>query len=224
MQILKIILTALLSVTALFIITKIMGHKQIAHLNFFDYVTGITIGSIAAELATSIERPLYPLVAMGVWCAVSTIFSLVTSKFPRSRKFINGVPTIIMSGGKLYRKNMKKAKLELSEFMAMCRQEGYFDLSDIHTAVFEYNGRLTVLPKSDKRPLEPYDMNLSPTQETLSVEVIMDGRIMGENLHRMGLDERWIMRHISDKGYKSPREIFLALCDENHELTVFPVE
>ena len=188
MEIIKVILTSVLSVVALFVITKVMGHKQMSQLDFFGYITGITIGSIAAELATELEKPWKPLVAMAVYGVVTLMLTLITSKVPKMRKFINGTPTIIMNDGKLYRKNMKKAKLDLSEFMVMCRQEGYFNLSDIQTAVFEFNGRLTVFPKTTKRPLTPEDMNLIPPPEHINTEVIMDGRIMGENLKRMGRD------------------------------------
>ncbi|MDY3784821.1 MAG: DUF421 domain-containing protein, partial [Eubacteriales bacterium] len=140
MDIIKVILTSLLSVAALFIITKIMGHKQVAQLDFFDYVSGITIGSIGAELATNLEEPWKPLIALGIYGGVSVILSLLTHKFPKTRKYINGTPTILMNEGKIYRKNLKKAKLDLSEFMLLCREQGYFDLDEIQTAIFEHNG------------------------------------------------------------------------------------
>ncbi len=124
MDFVKVILTSILSVAALFAIAKVMGHKQMAQLDFFDYITGITIGSIAAELATELEAPWKPLVAMVVYGGTSLGLTLVAHKFPKTRKFVNGTPTIVMNNGKLYRKNMKKAKLELSEFMVMCRQGG----------------------------------------------------------------------------------------------------
>ena len=221
MEVLKVILTSVLSAAALFVIAKVMGHKQMSQLDFFDYITGITIGSIAAELATELEKPWKPLIAMLVYGGITVMLTLIISKLPRLRKFINGTPTIIMSDGKLYRKNMKKAKLDLSEFMVMCRQEGYFNLSDIQTAIFEYNGRLTILPKATKRPVNPADMNLVPEAEKIRTEVIMDGRVMGENLKRMGLDENWLKKELKVQGYKNPKEIFLGICDSNNQLTVF---
>lgn len=221
MDILKVILTSLLSAAALFIIAKIMGHKQMSQLDFFDYITGITIGSIAAELATELEEPLKPLIAMIVYGTATFVLSMVTSKFPRARKFINGTPTIIMHNGKIYRKNMKKAKLDLSEFMVMCRQEGYFNLSDIKTAVFEFNGRLTILPVSTKRPLNPTDLNIIPEPEDISTEIILDGRILHGNLKRMGLDLKWLQNELKVQGYKGAESISIALCDSNNTLTVF---
>ena len=224
MEIIKVLLTSLLSVGALFAVAKIMGHKQMSQLDFFDYISGITIGSIAAELATELEEPLKPLIAIAVYGAAAVLLSKITSLFPKSRKYINGTPTILMNNGKLYRENLKKAKLDLSEFMVMCRQQGYFNLSDIQTAVFEFNGKLSILPVSKKRPTNPEDLNLSPAPEFIHTEVIMDGRILNENLKRMGLDDKWLQKQLNAQGYKKTEEVFLALCDENNQLTVFAME
>ncbi len=221
MELIKVCLTSLLSAVALFIIAKIIGHKQMSQLDFFDYITGITIGSIAAEMATELEEPLKPLIAMVVYGIITFVLAITTSKLPRLRKYVNGSPTIILSGGKLYRKNLKKAKLDLSEFMVLCRQEGYFNLSDIEVAVFEYNGRLTVLPKSDKRPLTAKDINLQLKMEHMSTEVIMDGRVLEENLKRMNLDIAWLESQLKVQGYKNTEAVFLALCDENKQLTIY---
>lgn len=223
MEILQVLLTSLLSAGALFLIAKIMGHKQMSQLDFFDYITGITIGSIAAELATELETPLQPLISMGVYGVISVLLSKATHLLPRSRKYINGSPTILMDGGKLYRENLKKAKLDLSEFMVMCRQQGYFNLNDIQTAVFEFNGQLSILPVSSKRPANPQDLNLTLPTETIQTEVIMDGRILGENLHRMGFNEKRLEKQLRVQGYKRPDEIFLALWDEQNQLTLFPI-
>lgn len=224
MDFIKVVLTSLLSVAVLFIIAKVLGHKQMSQLDFFDYITGITIGSIAAELATELENPWKPFIAMVIYGAITVLLTLITSKLPRMRKFVNGTPTIILNNGKLYRKNMKKAKLDLSEFMVMCRQEGYFDLNDISVAVFEYNGRLTVLPKATKRPVNPNDINVVPSPDTISTEVIMDGRILHGNLKRMGLDINWLKKELAVQGCKSEKQIFLAVCDQNNQLTVYKNE
>lgn len=224
MEILKVILTSVLSAVSLFAIAKIMGHKQMSQLDFFDYITGITIGSIAAELATELEEPLKPLIAMVVYGIITIVLTTTTSKLPKMRKFINGTPTIIMNNGKIYRENMKKAKIDLSEFMVLCRQEGYFNLSDIQTAIFEYNGRLTVLPVSTKRPLNPEDMNLAPQPEYINTEVIMEGRILEDNLKRMGLDSKWLKKKIKEQGFNNVKDIFLGVCDQNNQLSLYKSE
>ena len=192
-------MTSLGSIAVLFLVAKFMGHKQIAQLDFFDYITGITIGSIAAEMATELEEPWKPLVAMILYGGVTILMSTMSKKFPRMRKYLNGTPTILMDHGKLYRENLSKAKLDLSEFMVMCRQQGYFDLSNIQPAIFEYN----------------------PQQELLFTELIMDGRILEGNLKRMGLDLTWLNRQLSERNIHSPREVFLAVCDRNLKLVLF---
>lgn len=204
MEVLQVVLASLFSAVVLFLIAKVIGHKQVAQLEFFDYITGITIGSIAAELATTLDKPWWkPTISMLVFGSITVALSIVTRRFARTRKFINGTPTIIMSDGKLYRENLKKAKLELSEFLLLCRQEGYFDLNDIQSAVFEYNGKLSILPKSTKRPLNPEDMELSPKPEHIGTEIIMDGRVMDDNLKRKGLDEDWLKKEPENRNIRA---------------------
>ena len=211
MEIIKVILTSILSIAALFIITKAMGHKQVSQLDFFDYVSGITIGSIGAELATELEAPEKPLIALAIYGLASLTLSMATHKFPRTRKYINGTPTILMNDGKLYRKNLQKAKLDLSEFLLLCREQGYFDLEEIQAAIFEHNGKLSILPKADSRPATPKDLNISADPTHIGAEIIMDGRIMSENLSRAGRDENWLEKHLRMQGIGSPKDIFLAV-------------
>lgn len=225
MEIVKLLLTALLSVVALFIITKMMGHKQVAQLDFFDYVSGITIGSIGAELATELEKPYKPLIALAVYGLASLILNGIAHKIPRTRKYINGSPTILMSDGKLYRKNLKQAKLDLSEFMLLCREQGYFDLDEISVAIFEHNGKLSILPKAANRPATPEDLKITARQAHIGVEVIMDGRIMEENLSRMGCTRNWLTGQLQSQGHTDAKEIFLGIYrPEEKKLTLYPNE
>ena len=225
MEIIKVILTALLSVASLFIITKIMGHKQVAQLDFFDYVSGITIGSIGAELATELEKPYKPLIALAIYGLASLLLNLLAHKIPRIRKYINGTPTILMNDGKLYRKNLKQAKLDLSEFMLLCREQGYFDLNEIQTAIFEHNGKLSILPKAANRPATPDDLKITAKATHIGVEVIMDGRVMGENLSRMGRDVNWLNKRLKTEGCKDVKDIFPGIYrPEEDKLTLYKNE
>lgn len=221
MDVLTLCFTTLGSFAALFLIAKFIGHKQVAQLDFFDYINGITIGSIAAEMATELEQPWKPLLAMVIYGVISLLLSVLSNQFPRTRKYLNGTPTILMDHGTLYRENLKKARLDLSEFMVMCRQQGYFDLTAIQTAVFEYNGRLTILPVSSQRPVTPNDLALTPQQELLFTELIMDGRILEDNLKRMGFDLTWLNRQLEQRHIGSAKEVFLALCDRNLNFVLY---
>jgi len=225
MDIVKVVLTALLSVAALFIITKIMGHKQVAQLDFFDYVSGITIGSIGAELATELEKPYKPLIALAIYGLASLFLNLIAHKIPKTRKYINGTPTILMNGDKLYRKNLKQAKLDLSEFLLLCREQGYFDLAEIETAVFEHNGKLSILPKAANRPVTPEDLKITAKATHVGTEVIMDGRVMGENLSRIGRDANWLAKQLKAQGHKDEKEIILGVYRaEEDKLSLYPNE
>lgn len=206
------------SYVSLFLLTKLMGSKQISQLDFFDYITAITIGSIAAEFATELEAPWKPLLSMVIYTAATFLLGVILRKFPRTRKYLNGTSKIIISNGKINRENLKKANLDLNEFLVMCREQGYFDLSNIHTALFEYNGKLTILPNSLNRPATPEDFQLKPEQETLFAEIIMDGRIVEKNLQSIGFDLNWLSKQLKQHKINSPKEVFLSVCDKNQNI------
>lgn len=223
MEILQVAGTAAGSFIALFFLTKLMGHRQISELSVFDYINGITIGSIAAELATELEKPLKPLTALIVYALITLILSILTDKSLAARRFISGGPLLILEGGKLHRENIKKAKLDLHEFLCMCRQAGYFDLADIYTAYYESNGKLSILPAAAKRPATPQDMGLAPQQEEPLFTVIADGRVLPKNLTRIGLDEQWLNAQLKARGCSDAREVFLALCDRQKNLELYMI-
>ena len=128
-----------------------------------------------------------------------------------------------MNDGKIFRQNLKRAKLDLSEFVLLCREQGYFDLDEIQTAVFEHNGRLSVLPKAVNRPATPKDLNITTKASHIGVEIIMDGSVMEENLSRLGRDRNWLKNELKKQGYREEKDIFLAIYrpDEN-KLTLYP--
>lgn len=221
-EVLYIIALSLGSIIALFILTKLMGYRQMSQMSMFDYINGITIGSIAAEMATSIENNFVePLTAMIVYALAAFSLSWFSSKSIKVRKLIEGAPLVLLDKGKLYRKNLKKAKIDVSEFLVQCRVNGYFDISKLETAILEGNGKISFLPKSSDRPLTPSDMNLSPEQDYMVANVILDGKIMKENLKYTGNDEKWLQNQIKGQGAKQIEDVLLATCDRSNQLTVY---
>lgn len=210
MELLKIAFTSVISVITLFLLTKLMGNKQISQLSMFDYIIGISIGSIAAEFATELENPERTLVAMIIYAISAYLVSLVTGKSTHMRKIIIGKPLILFDKGKLYRENFKKAKIDISDFLTHCRNQGYFDLSQMQTAVFEYNGSISILPTEANRPLSPSDMNMNPIQQEILVNVILDGNINEENLKYTGNNKIWLEKQLHDQGFHHADEIFLG--------------
>jgi len=218
------VLTTLLSILVLFLLTKLMGAKQVSQMTMFDYVTGITVGSIAAELATELEEPVKPLTAMVVYGLVAVLISIITCKSLKLRAWITGKPLVLLENGVIYRENLKKAKLDLNEFLTYCRIGGWFDLSQLQTAVLEHNGSVSFLPKEKDRPATPTDLDLSPKQSNLQTPFIMDGQLLRDNIHQAGKEEVWVRRSLLGQGYQNEREVFLAVWDGNEKLTVFPME
>lgn len=223
MELIKIAILSLGSVTVLFILTKLMGDREMSELSMFDYITSITIGSIAAEMATSLESDFKgPLLAMVIYGAVCFIISLLTCKSIILRRFFEGHSLIMYQNGKIYNKNMLKAKIDVDEFLSMCRVSGYFDLSEIHTAILESNGKLSILPLAKNKPVTAEDLNLNPEQSFPMANVIIDGKILKNNLNWTGKNEIWLEKQLSAQGIKDIKEVMLATCDSTeNQLNIY---
>lgn len=210
MDLLKTAAMSVASIVTLFLLAKLMGNKQVSQLSMFDYIVGISIGSIAAEFATELENPERTLIAMIIYAFSAYFVSVVTGKSTHARKIIIGRPLILFDKGKLYRKNFRKARIDISDFLTQCRNQGYFDLSQLRTAVFEYNGSISFLPSEQDRPLTPSDTGANPVQKEIMVNVILDGNINGKNLQMTGNNEVWLEKQLHEQGFHSAEEVFLG--------------
>ena len=222
MNILYVIFLSIFSIIVLFLLTKLIGYRQMSEMSMFDYITGITIGSIAAEMATSLESDfLEPLTAMVVYGLATFFLALLTEKNMKVRRFISGSPYILLNNDKIYEENFKKGHIDLSEFLAQCRISGFFDLSQIQTAILEENGKISFLSKADARPATPSDLNLEPQEESLLPTYIMDGHILSENLTHSGKDKVWLQKQLAAHGCDNIKNIFLATGNQNNTLNVY---
>lgn len=222
MDYLKVALTSLLSLAALFILTKAVGAKQVSELSMFDYINGISIGSIAAEMATELEEPFKPLLAMVIYGLASVLISFITSKSVWLRRLFFGKAVILMKNGRLYRENLKRSNLDLNEFLMQCRSNGYFDISAVNMAVLEPSGKISILPFSEKRPATPEDLKVVPNADNCFYSVIMDGKLMPENLSEAGKNESWILNELRVNGIKQISEVYYAALDTGGKLNIFP--
>lgn len=218
----KIPILSLGSILVLFILSKIMGNKEISQLSMFDYTIGITIGSIAAEMATSLEDNfMEPLLAMIVYALIAVFISYISAKFLPIRRIIEGKSVILYDNGKIFRGNFKKMNLDLSEFLMQCRVNGYFNLADLQTVILEANGKMSFLPKSIKRPANPEDLSIKPQQENIVINLILDGKILKENLKFINRDENWLIKEFKKQGFLHLDQIFLATYDNNNNLSIY---
>lgn len=217
------VLTTLLSIAVLFLLEKAMGSKQVSQMTMFDYVTGITIGSVAAELATELEEPVRPLTALVVYGIAAVGISILTSKSLKARAVVTGKPLVLLENGVIYRDNLKKARLDLSEFLTYCRIGGWFDLNQLQAAVLEHNGVVSFLPKEKDRPATPTDLDLDPKQSQVQTPFVMDGKLLADNVREAGKEEDWVHRALLRQGYQNEKDVLLALWDGGEKLTVFPL-
>ena len=154
MFIMKTVILTFVSLIVLFILAKLMGNKQLSQLTTFDYINGITIGSIAAELATSTWEDWYePLIAMVIYGLAAVAISYVSLTFLPLKRFFSGKTTVIYDNGKFYKKNLLKCKLDIGEFLSELRAQGYFSIKDIQSAYLESNGAVSVQGRRSEYPL-----------------------------------------------------------------------
>lgn len=221
MELFKICLTSLSSITILFILMKILGNKQMSQLTMFDYINGITIGSMAAEMATSLDGFSKPLIAMLIYTVVILILSKISQLSVRARNIVTDKSFVLYKNGKLIYDNFKKSKLDITEFLTQCRLSGYFNIADLEIAILEANGNISFLPLSNKRFVTPEDLDIFPIQEKIVFNVIMDGQIIEENLKCTGNTLEWLENNIKKQKISNISDIFLATCDSNNNLSIY---
>lgn len=222
MEYVQVVCSAALSVLALLILTRLLGHRQMSQLSMFDYINGITIGSIAAEAATLQEDSLIkPLLAMTVYAVLTLLLSLLNDSSLKARRVITGEPVILYRNGVLFDKTFRRAHINVNEFLMKCRGAGYFDLSQLSLAILEPNGQISFLPMSASRPLTPADMRLDPAQEAMPANVILDGAVQDKNLASAGHNRDWLARALQKSG-QSAESVFLATLTADGQLNTYP--
>ena len=220
-----VLVKGFVSIFYLFLVIKVLGKKQISELNIFDYVIGITLGNIAAEMTVNDEITiLNGLLAMTIYGIVSLFVSYISCKSIWARRFISGFPIVLMDNGKISKEQLKKVKLDLNDLMQDARENGYFDLSEIECAVMEVSGKVSFLPKSANSPVQNHDLKIKKTRTGLSANLVIDGVIMENNLKAIGKDKEWLIKKLDKEGYRDVSDVLLVLCDTSEKLTIYPMD
>lgn len=220
-EILETLMRGTISLVTLFLITKLMGKKQMSELSLFDYVIGVSIGNFVAEITINIDNQfINGLISIILFGLVSFIITKLSIKSIILRRFFMGVPTILIQNGKLIEKNLVKAKIDINDLLEECRINGYFDLSEIEFAIMEANGKVSILPKGENKPLTIKDMNLKIEKQGLCSNVIIDGKIMHKNLENINKTDKWLEKELKIKG-KNINDILLATVDINEKLNLY---
>lgn len=219
---LNICFRTILVLIILFFITKMMGKKQISELNFFDYVVGITIGSIAADISLDIEKNMIAgIAALFIYGFISYIISFVSIKSILARRFFIGVPTVLVEKGKIIESGLKKSKIDVNDLLMMARENGYFNLDEIDYALMEVNGNISFLPKEKEKPVTKKDMKIKCNNEGLTVNAIIDSKYMANNMKAINKDKEWLDHELKVNGYDNYDNILLATIDNNYKVTIY---
>lgn len=219
---LNICFRTILILIILFFITKMMGKKQISELNFFDYVVGITIGSIAADISLDIEKNMIAgIAALFIYGFISYIISFVSIKSILARRFFIGVPTVLVEKGKIIESGVKKSKIDVNDLLMEARENGYFNLDEIDYALMEVNGNISFLPKEKEKPVTKKDMKIKCNNEGLTVNAIIDSKYMANNMKAINKDKEWLDHELKVNGYDNYDNILLATIDNNYKVTIY---
>lgn len=213
---LEIIPKCILSIIILFIVTKIIGKKQVSQLSLFDYVVGISIGNFIAEMVLNKEvQYMDGVVAMFVFGIFSYIVSITTMKSIGFRRFVIGVPTIIIENGKIIESGLKKTNIDINDFLEQCRLQGYFNIDDISYAIMEASGDISILPKSNATPVVQKDLKIKSSNATITANIIIDGKFLKNNIKGCNLTINQIRDELRKQGYKTEDEILLGVYSDN---------
>lgn len=218
----NVIFRTILTLVMLFFITKLLGKKQISQLSLFDYIVGITIGSIAADISLDLEKSFISgITSLLVFGIISYLISLLTMKSIWARRYLTGVPTVLVENSKIIESGLKKTKIDINELLAEARKAGYFNLDEISYAVMEINGSISFLPKDAEKPATKKDMKVKTEKSSLTANVIIDGKYMDNNMKAINKTKKWLDGQLKVQGHSNYDDILLATVDENAKVTVY---
>ncbi|WP_071459594.1 DUF421 domain-containing protein [Bacillus massilinigeriensis] len=216
----SIVVRSFIFLFLLFVITKLVGKKQLAELSFFEYASGITIGSIAGEVIMGLENNIMhgvsAIIIFGVLTYLVDVLSIKSKSF---RDTVEGKATILIKGGKVLEENLRKEKYSIDELSSLLRKKGVFDYGDVELAVLEPKGDLSVLLKRNKQPLTPGDFNMHLEKEKETHIIIMDGYILDGPLMDAGRSKKWVYDKLGKKGI-SVKDVFIGQVDNEGKMEI----
>jgi len=220
-ELIDVIVRALVSLITLFFVAKLIGKKQVSQLSLFDYVIGISIGNFAAEMTINLESDeIHGIVAVLIFGFVAYFVSILTMKSIKLRRFFMGTPTIVIENGKIIEDGLKKVRYDINDLLEECRINGYYDISNIEYAIVEANGEVSILPNNRSKSVTVGDLDIKSSKQGLCANVIIDGKIMYENLTEIGKSEEWLTKELIAKG-KELNNIILGTIDVNDTLVLY---
>jgi uncharacterized membrane protein YcaP (DUF421 family) len=202
---------ALISFVFLFLLTRLMGKKQLAQLTYFDYIVGITIGNFTASMVIEPEiRTMDAVIGITVWGVLPTVLSMLSRKRSLFRRAFEGSPTLVIENGKFREAGLIKENLTAHNVMLLLRKDGNFKLEDIELAIMETNGDLSVIQKESARNVTVNDLKQKLDQQQEPRVLVIDGFLLEDALRELNLTKEWILAEIKKRGATDLQEILIA--------------
>lgn len=222
MSYMQIFVETVVTFFALLLLTRFLGKKQLSHLTFFNYVTGITIGSIAANMVIlSAKDYMKELLSLVTWCALTTLIGYISLKSSKIRVILDGQPTIIIKKGVIDKKALLHTRINIDDLTMLIRQQNVFSILEVDYAILEPNGTLSILKKPQYQGTQKSDLSIdAASQPFIPIEVITDGKILYKNLKEIGFNIEWLMNQLSNAGINSAEEVFYAEVQPNGQLFI----
>jgi len=198
-----------------------MGKQQVAQLTFFDYIVGITIGSIAATLSVQVnENTLATLAGMGTWSILAIILAVLGIHSTWVRKVVDGEATVVVENGKVLEENLKRIRIPMDGLISELRTKDVFNIADVEFAMFEPGGKISIQKKSQKQPLTPGDLNLPTQYDGLPTNLIMDGVILDDSLRSLNLSKAWLHHQLRKQNIQDTSEVSIAQLETKGNLYI----
>lgn len=196
---------------ALFILTKILGKRQMSQLSAFDFISALILGELVGN-ALFDKKAGIPQIAyvIFIWGSLLYIVEIITQKFKGSRKLLSGKPSIIIYEGEIIYEEMKKNKIDISELQQLLRTKDVFSIKEVEYAILETNGELSVLKKSAYQTPTKQDLQVKQSKPHLATTLISDGEILKDNLAEADITEDWLEAELKKQNFNSVKEIFYA--------------
>lgn len=196
----------------LLLVARLMGKEQLSQLTFFNYITGITIGSIAGEISAHDDTHFLNAISSLIWWAALTIIvSIISLKSRKANEWLDDKPTIVIKEGKILEKELKKSRLPIGDLSMLLRIQGIFSVKDVHFAVLETNGELSVFKKVAQQPATKQDVK-APTSDPqyIPCSIIEDGKLIEVNVPGLNITEEYIKKQLKKHGVNSVEQVFYA--------------
>ena len=207
--------------TLVMITMRLMGKRQIAQLEPFELVIAIMIAELGVIPMQDRHIPLINgVIAILTLLFVQVTFSVLSLKCPWFRSVLDGRYSVIIANGVIQEAELRKARYNLDELLEQLRLSSVFNLSDVEYAVLETSGDLSVLLKSQARPVTPRDLQLDTAYEGLPLVLNLDGQVMRKELEKAQLSEGWLRTELEKYGTKEPGDVLIATLSTTGELFV----